>query len=86
MQYERFVPLSAGPRAVVDTTEHVRAHLSSIVDPDDDFDNLAGNVTIEYKDQNDGVMIIGHIDGEPTAPYLNDDFDPDADDDFKWEG
>jgi hypothetical protein len=86
MEYSRFVPHSAGERGVIDSVDHVRAHLSSVADSDDNPDTLASDVVIRYETSEEGILIIGFLDEEPNAPYLQDDFDPDADDEFRWEG
>ena len=87
MEYSRFVPTSAGELAVIDTVDHVRAHLSSIADSDDDPDTRAEDVEISYDYSNPaGVLVRGYLDAEPNAPYLMPDFNPDDDNEFTWEG
>jgi hypothetical protein len=85
MIYSRFVPLNAGERSVIDTVDHVRAHLSSVASEDDDPNTNADDVTIRYEYRDNGVMIIGELDAEPNAPYLQPGFDPDTDTEFRWE-
>lgn len=81
MKYRRDVPRDDQP-AIDAETAHVRAHLSACCDPDDDADARAGDVTVTVAEHVDGnpylVSIIGEIDAEPDAPYLRDDYDPDA--------
>lgn len=81
LSYSRFVPDDAPDfeRAMVDTVDHVRGHLSACCDPDDSEDALAGDVEIVYTAEDGGTLVTGHIHAEPDAPYLRDDFDPDAD-------
>lgn len=81
MRYRRDVPRD-DQTAIATEIEHVRAHLSACCDPDDDQDALASRVAITIEDHVDGdpelVSITGEIDAEPIAPYLRDDYDPDA--------
>lgn len=85
MRYRRDVPRDddgAGFSAIAAETEHIRAHLSACCDPDDDQDALADQVSVTVADHVDGdptmLSLIGEIDAEPVAPYLRDDYDPDA--------
>lgn len=84
IQYSREVPNDAPEfvRAMVDTVDHVRGHLSACVDPDDSEDARAGDVEIVYTTVDGGTLVTGVIHAEPDAPYLRDDFDPDADDEY----
>lgn len=63
--------------------EHVRLHLAGAVDHNDDPSPRRDDVTVGMFEHFDGdvdlVTILGEIDGEPDAPYLRPDFDPDAD-------
>lgn len=83
--YSRFVPRESDAgydydRALIDTVDHVRGHLSSCCDPDDDPENLMDDVSIAYAEDDAGVLVTGSIDREPRAPYLRDDYDPGRDD------
>lgn len=81
MRYRRDVPRS-DQDAIDAETEHVRAHLSACCNPDDDEHALADQVTVTVTDHVDGdpdlVSVIGDIAAEPAAPYLRDDYEPDA--------
>lgn len=74
--YERFVPLSELDSALALTVEHVRAHLSSVADADDDPETNADDVYVECQDVEGGVMVRGKLDAEPDAPYLKGDYNP----------
>lgn len=82
MRYRRDVARGDWP-AIASEVEHVRAHLSSVADADDDPETNADDVRIEVVDHVDGdlalVSVIGELDAEPNAPYLRPGFDPDAD-------
>lgn len=75
----RWVPDGAGSRAVERTEAHVRAHLSSVADPQDDPRRYAGQVRVEHEAGDGGRTIRGVLDRDPDAPYLFADFDLDAD-------
>lgn len=64
---------------------HVRAHLASVADSDDDPTTHAGDVVVRVTDHVDGdpalVSVIGELDAEPDAPYLKPGYDPALDDD-----
>lgn len=65
--------------ALENGTEHVRAHLSAVADADDDPDTNANDVVIELQSHPEDagmVRIVGTLDAEPVAPYLDPDFDP----------
>lgn len=80
LTYSRFVPTEAGFAALVDTEEHVRAHLSAVADTDDDPDTRAEDVQIEHRPQGNGTLIVGVLpNAEPTAPYLQPGYDAFAD-------
>lgn len=82
--YSRFVPNEAPEfeRAMVDTVDHVRGHLSSCVDERDDEDACAGEVEIRYEISDSGTLVVGSIDADPVADYLSGDFDPESDTEF----
>lgn len=82
IRYRRDVP--ADDQDAMDAaTAHVRAHLSSVADPDDDPITRAGEVVIDIGPHPDGepglVSITGSLDAEPTAPYLRSDYRSDQD-------
>lgn len=83
--YERFVPRGESELAMINTVDHVRAHLSSIADADDDPETNIDDVTIEYVESDAGTMVVGSLDMEPDAPYLKPDFDPSTDGDYTFE-
>ncbi|WHT21030.1 hypothetical protein N8J89_08165 [Crossiella sp. CA-258035] len=75
MRYSRFVPANAA-EALPATAEHVRAHLSSVADADDDPTAHADDVRILVKPAPGGWLVVGALDAEPNAPYLQPGFDP----------
>lgn len=75
MRYARW-----SPSEVVDDVEaHVRAHLSSVADPDDSPIAHADEVRISREDSDGGVLVTGELDAEPDAPYLRPGFTPEDD-------
>jgi len=91
LTYSRFVAAGAPDDALTVTEAHVREHLSSVATADDNPTWFAGEVEIEHRDQDDGVLIVGHLDGlVAKAPYLAEDYDPDTSDTghtfTPWEG
>lgn len=75
MRYSRWSPSEVVP----DVEAHVRAHLSSVADPNDSPTAYAGQVRINHEDVDDGVLVIGDLDAEPDAPYLRAGFTPEDD-------
>ncbi|HEX6354183.1 hypothetical protein [Actinophytocola sp.] len=75
MRYSRWSPSEVVPAVEA----HVRAHLSSVADPNDSPTTHADQVRISYEDVNDGVLVIGDLDAEPDAPYLRRGFTPEDD-------
>jgi hypothetical protein len=75
LHYSRWSPRDRVP----DVEEHVRAHLSSVADANDNPTTHAERVRIQHKNKDDGVQIIGELDAEPDAPYLRPGFDPEQD-------
>lgn len=77
LSYERFIPDTAPDfeSALIATVDHVRGHLSSCVDPDDDDCALDNDVTIEYRrvdpegSSDGGTMVVGTLDADPTDDY-----------------
>lgn len=80
--YSRFVPADAGELALIDTVDHVRAHLSSVAELDDNPETRADDVRVAYKYADGGTLVTGYLDADADAPYLRDDFDPSADGDY----
>lgn len=72
----------------VEAEAHVRAHLSSVAAEDDDPETNADDVLVARADlDNGGLRITGTLDAQPSAPYLDPDYDPDAEqrpDFVKW--
>ncbi|HEX8321615.1 hypothetical protein [Longimicrobium sp.] len=61
------------------TEAHVREHLASIADADDDPSTQAEDVRLTRRREEDGgLTIVGYLDAEPNAPYLQPGYDPDA--------
>lgn len=78
--YTRFINKSAldeYPNAITLTIEHVKAHLSSVANADDDPETNADDVVIVVHELQDGFYIHGSLNAEPNAPYLKSDYDPD---------
>lgn len=74
LRYSRFV---AAGGSIAETEAHVRAHLSSIADSDDDPDTHAADVEISYWEADGGTLIVGFLPGaQATAPYLQPGHDP----------
>lgn len=76
MIYTRDLPEDATQDRVDATIEHVRDHLASIADSDDDPTTHADDVTVRTEHRDGRIWVIGELDAEPDAPYLKDDFDP----------
>jgi len=83
--YYQFVPEDADPGILELTIKHVREHLSSVADEDDDPTTHADDVVIRTEpgiresDKVRGTFVRGYLDADPVAPYLRDDFDPEDD-------
>ena len=59
--------------------EHVTAHLSAIAAEDDDPETNADDVVIDFgphPDDSNMTRIVGRLDAEPNAPYLQPGYDP----------
>jgi len=85
IKYLQFVPSTASGLVFLETIEHVKQHISSIADPEDDPNTHADQVeiklepTIRESDGAIGTTIYGSLDADPIAPYLHADFDPEED-------
>lgn len=77
LTYAREVP-EGNEAAVQNAADHVRAHLSSVVSPDDDENAYSAEVVITFSYRDGNVYIAGAIDREPDASYLKHDYDPNA--------
>jgi hypothetical protein len=75
MRYSRWSPHDVVPAVEA----HVRAHLSSVADPNDSPTAHADQVRIDHADVDDGVLVIGDLDAEPDAPYLRAGYTPEDD-------
>lgn len=74
LRYSRTTPFKNIPTVV----DHVRSHLSAVATPDDNPDQLAAAVRIDLRDQPDEmVLVLGELDAEPAATYLEPGFYPD---------
>ncbi|MEI4273933.1 hypothetical protein TEK04_19605 [Klenkia sp. LSe6-5] len=81
MRYVRDVPAD-DPAALQATTAHVVAHLSAVAAADDDPNTNADDVdvfTTRHPEREDLLRVVGELDAEPNAPYLQGGFDPLAD-------
>lgn len=76
MIYTRDLPEDATQDQLDATIEHVRDHLASIADSDDDPTTHAEDVTVRTEHRAGRIWVIGELDAEPDAPYLKDDYDP----------
>lgn len=85
MEYSRFIANEALEFGLDETIMHVRAHLSSVADADDDPDTHADDVLIRLEDKEDGVLVIGYLNQEPQALYLSPDYKPEDDGQFYWD-
>lgn len=92
MEYSRFVALDAIDTGLAETIEHVRAHLSEIATADDNPNTLADEVLLEFryigkkKLADRGILVTGVLkDSQPVAAYFAPSFDPDEDDQYRWE-
>jgi hypothetical protein len=75
LRYSRWSPHDRA----LDVEEHVRAHLSSVADANDNPATYADQVRISRENEDDGVLVIGELDAELDARYLSPDFDPEQD-------
>jgi len=80
LTFSRFVAHDHPDGGLIESAEAVKEYLSSAVDPDDDPRELVDEVTISYQVEEGGTLIVGTIPGEPCAPYLDSDYDPELDD------
>lgn len=76
MTYSRFVAASADDTAIAATEAHVRAHLSSVADAGDNPGTHADAVRVLVRPVDNGVLVVGSLDANPTAPYLAEGYDP----------
>lgn len=75
--YTYDVPIDAA--SVAAGREHVVAHLSAVASADDDPATNADDVVVQvgpHPEQKGMARIVGTLDAEPAAPYLDGDHDP----------
>lgn len=82
---------ASNDQATIDAAAaHVRAHLSSVADGNDDPHVYADEVEVQVAAHVDGdtglVSVIGELDREPDAPYLRAGYDPNAEPTFAAPG
>lgn len=66
------------------TDEHVRDHLAGAADPEDNPDSFAKDVEVRHEElPYSGMRVIGTLDAEPNAPYLEAGYDPDEADRYR---
>jgi len=76
MKYTRDLPEDATQDVIDAAVKHVRDHLASIADTDDDPTTHADDVRVRTEHRDGRIWILGELDAEPDAPYLKADFDP----------
>lgn len=76
MIYTRDLPEGSTQDVVDETIAHVRAHLSSVADQDDDPETNADDVTVRTEHRDGRIWVVGELDAEPDTAYLKADFDP----------
>jgi hypothetical protein len=74
MEYTRDLPEDATQDVIDGTLKHVRDHLASIADSDDDPTTRSEDVEIRVERSGGKTWIIGSLDAEPDAPYLKPDY------------
>lgn len=78
MRYVRDIPRD-DERALETERAHVVAHLSAVTSVDDDPEANADTVRVwveHHPDDPRQLRIVGEIDAQPTAPYLQPGHDP----------
>lgn len=73
--YARELPPDADDDLIARTEAHVRAELSARADADDDPETNADDVEVTVERLADKVRVVGTLDAEPNAPYLQPGFD-----------
>lgn len=79
MRYVSDVPADLAPSYLAAEKEHVRAYLAAVADEDDDPATRAADVMVFVEAHPDDiklVRIVGSLDAEPNAPYLQPGYDP----------
>jgi len=73
LEYQRDIPLSSTDEALEVTKQHVRDHLASLADADDDPTTHAKDVrvwTAAHPDNPGLLRVEGSLEAEAVAPYL----------------
>ena len=76
MEYTRDLPEDATQEQIDGTLTHVRDHLASIADADDDPATRSEDVEVRIERVEGKIQIIGYLDAGPDAPYLKEGYDP----------
>jgi len=84
--YSRSAGVDPSDETLDATKAHVRDHLASIADSDDDPTTHAEDVNVyAVRNPDTGEVVVhGTLDAEPQAPYLRPDYDPDAEERPSW--
>jgi len=72
--YARELPADASEELIESTKEHVRAEMSARAAADDDPTTNADDVEVTVERLPDKVRVVGTLDAEPDAPYLQHGF------------
>lgn len=73
------LPATADQTQIDGAMQDMRAYLSAVADADDDPTTLADDVQVHVERLDDMVRIVGELDAEPSAPYLQPGWDPEDD-------
>jgi hypothetical protein len=73
--YARELPADASDDLIASTAEHVRAEMSARASTDDDPETNADDVVVTVERLADKVRVVGTLDAEADAPYLQPGFD-----------
>lgn len=73
--YARDLPPDASDELIASVGAHVRAHLSAVADADDDPETNADDVEVRIERTDEKVRVVGELDAEPDAPYLQPGYD-----------
>jgi len=79
LEYQRDIPKDSPEDVIEAEKAHVRDHLASLADNDDDPTTHAGQVkvwTAKHPDDPNLIRIEGALDAEIKAPYLEPGYDP----------
>ncbi|HEY1178870.1 MAG TPA: hypothetical protein VGF17_22175 [Phytomonospora sp.] len=73
--YARELPADADDELIASTEAHVRAEMSARAAADDDPDTNADDVVVTVERLADKIRVVGTLDAEPDAPYLQAGYD-----------